>query len=143
MVDLDEFTTTDAALEQMANTSNPRLKQIMDAAVRHLHAFVREVELTPAEWIQGLQFLTAVGQAPRNVVQVARMYDRASAGVAACSIAKDRAVVIQGTSIGMATQVWVVQLSNGRVLWTRSNTGDIRTSIDGQYIAEIGRILGM
>jgi len=63
MVDLDEFTVTDAALEQMAGTANPRLKQIMDAAVRHMHAFAREVELTPAEWIQGLQFLTAVGQA--------------------------------------------------------------------------------
>ena len=54
MLDLDEFTITDAALEQMANTANPRLKQIMDAAVRHLHAFAREVELTPAEWISGL-----------------------------------------------------------------------------------------
>ena len=63
MVDLDEFTTTDAALAQMANTANPRLKQIMDAAVRHLHAFAREVDLTPGEWIEGLQFLTAVGQA--------------------------------------------------------------------------------
>ncbi len=63
MVDLDEFTVTDAALEQMANTANPRLKQIMDAAVRHMHAFVRDVELTPEEWIQGLQSLTAVGQA--------------------------------------------------------------------------------
>ncbi len=63
MVDLDEFTVTDAALEQMANTANPRLKQIMDAAVRHMHAFVRDVELTPEEWIQGLQYLTAVGQA--------------------------------------------------------------------------------
>ena len=63
MADLDEFTVTDAALAQMANTANPRLKHIMDAAVRHMHAFVREVELTPEEWIQGLQFLTAVGQA--------------------------------------------------------------------------------
>jgi len=63
MVDLDEFTVTAATLEQMASTANPRLKQIMDAAVRHMHAFVREVELTPVEWIQGLQFLTAVGQA--------------------------------------------------------------------------------
>jgi protocatechuate 3,4-dioxygenase beta subunit len=35
----------------------------MDAAVRHLHAFVREVELTPAEWLTGIRFLTAVGQA--------------------------------------------------------------------------------
>jgi len=63
MVDLDEFTVTDATLEQMAGTANPRLKQIMDAAVRHLHAFVRDVDLTPEEWIQGMQFLTAVGQA--------------------------------------------------------------------------------
>ena len=63
MPDLDENTITDAALAQMANTADPRLKQIMDAAVRHLHAFAREVELTPAEWIQGIQFLTAVGQA--------------------------------------------------------------------------------
>ena len=63
MVDLDEFTVTDAALAQMAATENPRLKQIMDAAVRHLHAFARDVNLTPEEWIQGIQFMTAVGQA--------------------------------------------------------------------------------
>ena len=29
-------------------TPDPRLKEIMDAAVRHLHAFAREVRLTPA-----------------------------------------------------------------------------------------------
>jgi protocatechuate 3,4-dioxygenase beta subunit len=63
MPDLDEFTVTDAALAQMAATDDPRLKEIADAAVRHLHAFVREVNLTPAEWLQGIQFLTAVGQA--------------------------------------------------------------------------------
>ena len=63
MQDLDENTVTEAALAQMANTPDPRLKEIMDAAVRHLHAFAREVRLTPAEWLQGIQFLTAVGQA--------------------------------------------------------------------------------
>jgi protocatechuate 3,4-dioxygenase beta subunit len=35
----------------------------MDAAVRHLHAFAREVNLTPDEWIQGIRFLTATGHA--------------------------------------------------------------------------------
>jgi len=69
MQDLDEHTVTDAALEQMAGTDDPRLKQIMDAAVRHLHAFVREVELTPAEWLTGIGFLTAVGQACTPVRQ--------------------------------------------------------------------------
>ena len=49
MIDLDENTVTDATLAQMSTTADPRLKEIMDAAVRHLHAFAREVNLTPAE----------------------------------------------------------------------------------------------
>lgn len=60
---IDELTITDAVIEQMANTKNERLKEIMDAAVRHLHAFAREVNLTPDEWIEGLKFLTATGHA--------------------------------------------------------------------------------
>ena len=46
----------------MSTTENPRLQQIMNAAVRHLHAFAREVDLTPDEWLEGIRFLTAVGQ---------------------------------------------------------------------------------
>jgi hydroxyquinol 1,2-dioxygenase len=59
---IDENTITDAALEQMSTTPDPRLRQIMAALVRHLHAFTREVDLTPDEWIEGIRFLTAVGQ---------------------------------------------------------------------------------
>ena len=55
-------TITDAVLEQMAGTPDPRMKEIMDAAVRHLHAFAREVNLTPGEWIKGIEFMTKVGQ---------------------------------------------------------------------------------
>lgn len=53
---------TDAVIEQMSTTPDPRMKQIMEAAVRHLHAFAREVRLTPAEWIKGIEFMTKVGQ---------------------------------------------------------------------------------
>ena len=63
MQDLNEFTVTDAVLEQMARTPDPRLRQVMEAAVKHLHAFAREVNLTPAEWLEGIKFLTAVGHA--------------------------------------------------------------------------------
>jgi hydroxyquinol 1,2-dioxygenase len=59
---IDEKTITDAALEQMASTPNPRLKEIMAGLVRHLHDFAREVDLTPEEWLAGISFLTAVGQ---------------------------------------------------------------------------------
>lgn len=63
--DIPDLTTesiTDAVLGQMADTPDPRLKEIMEAAVRHLHAFAREVNLTPAEWLTAIGFLTRVGQ---------------------------------------------------------------------------------
>lgn len=56
-------TITDAVLEQMATTSDQRMKEVMECAVRHLHAFAREVNLTPAEWLKGIEFMTRVGQA--------------------------------------------------------------------------------
>src|SRR6202041_625052 len=59
---IDENTITDAAVEQMSSTPNPRLREIMASLVRHLHAFTREVDLTPEEWLEGIRFLTAVGQ---------------------------------------------------------------------------------
>jgi hydroxyquinol 1,2-dioxygenase len=40
---------------------DPRLRQIMQSAVRHLHAFLRDVRLTEAEWKTGIDFLTEVG----------------------------------------------------------------------------------
>ena len=69
MIDLDENTVTDATLAQMATTSDPRLKEIMAAAVRHLHAFAREVNLTPAEWLTGIAVLTEVGKACTDLRQ--------------------------------------------------------------------------
>ena len=62
MTAVDQNTITEVALEQMSGTPDPRFKQIMEALVRHLHAFAREVDLTPEEWLEGIKFLTAVGQ---------------------------------------------------------------------------------
>ena len=65
MTDIPKLTPdniTDAVLEQMAATPDPRLKEIMAAAVKHLHAFARETKLTPAEWIKGIAFMTEVGR---------------------------------------------------------------------------------
>jgi len=40
---------------------DPRLKEVMQSLVKHLHAFVREVRLTEEEWSKGIDFLTAAG----------------------------------------------------------------------------------
>jgi catechol 1,2-dioxygenase/hydroxyquinol 1,2-dioxygenase len=59
---IDENTITDAAIEQMSTTTDPRMRFVMEKLVGHLHDFAREVDLTPEEWIKGITFLTAVGQ---------------------------------------------------------------------------------
>lgn len=63
MQDLDRLGVTREVLAQMAETPDARLREVMAAAVRHLHDFAREVELTPDEWLAGIAYLTAVGQA--------------------------------------------------------------------------------
>lgn len=108
---------------------------------QHYCSMVSPSQLPPAGGEPATLQVTAVGQAPRNVVQVGRKYDQSSTGVAACSIEKDRAIVVHSGPSGNTMQFWVVQLSTGRIIWTRSYPGDnesvdIRTSRDGQFIAE-------
>lgn len=62
MQELTPETITQAVLDQMASTPDPRLKEIMASAVKHLHAFAKDVKLTPAEWIKGIAFMTEVGK---------------------------------------------------------------------------------
>ena len=62
MPQFSELDITDAVLERFADCGDPRFKTIMTALVRHLHDFVRDVELTEAEWMAAIQFLTATGQ---------------------------------------------------------------------------------
>jgi len=53
---------TAEVLRRLEATPDPRLREIMQAAVKHLHAFAKEVRLTNEEWWAGIQFLTATGQ---------------------------------------------------------------------------------
>lgn len=55
------FGVTDEVVARLEATPDPRLREIMQAAVRHLHAFAQEVQLTDEEWFAGVQFLTATG----------------------------------------------------------------------------------
>lgn len=50
-----------AVLDSFDGTESPRLKQLVQGVVTHLHAFLRDVRLTEEEWRQGIDFLTAVG----------------------------------------------------------------------------------
>jgi hydroxyquinol 1,2-dioxygenase len=51
-----------AAVLTQNRGDDPRLRELIDALVRHLHAFVREARPTPQEWLAGLDFLVRAGQ---------------------------------------------------------------------------------
>lgn len=51
------------------NTSNARLKELMQSLVKHLHAFAKEVRLTDEEWMYAIEFLTATGKMCSDVRQ--------------------------------------------------------------------------
>ena len=48
MRNFNETTITDAVLERIKDATDPRIKEVSEALVHHLHAFVREVRPTQA-----------------------------------------------------------------------------------------------
>src|SRR2546421_2378260 len=58
--DASELTT--AVQREMARAPNPRFREIMTAAVLHLHAFARETKLTEAEFQQACGWIAKLGQ---------------------------------------------------------------------------------
>jgi catechol 1,2-dioxygenase len=62
----DEASVTDKVLAAMRGAASPRLREVMAALVRHLHAFAREVRLTEEEFETGIDFLNRIGQATHD-----------------------------------------------------------------------------
>jgi hydroxyquinol 1,2-dioxygenase len=53
---------TDAVLSELARAPDARFREIMTAAVRHLHGFVRDARLTEAEFHQACGWIAQLGQ---------------------------------------------------------------------------------
>ncbi|AUC95525.1 catechol 1,2-dioxygenase [Bradyrhizobium sp. SK17] len=61
---LEDVTPT--VVRAMSAADNPRLRAVMEAFVRHIHAFACEVKLTEAEYDLGIDFLNRIGQATND-----------------------------------------------------------------------------
>jgi len=59
---MEEQQLTDEVVARLDATPDPRLREVVQALVRHLHAFVRDVRLTDDEWAGAIAFLTETGQ---------------------------------------------------------------------------------
>ncbi len=62
MTPSNESELTQTVLQSLKGTRDARFLQLMQSLITHLHAFIREVDLKPDEWMQGIEFLTATGQ---------------------------------------------------------------------------------
>jgi catechol 1,2-dioxygenase len=66
---MEEKDLTAEVLARLDTTPDARLREVMRALVRHLHAFASEVRLSETEWLAGIRFLTATGQICDDVRQ--------------------------------------------------------------------------
>src|SRR3954464_167933 len=62
MRQFDEKSITEAVIARMSSCEDPRFRHVMTSLIRHLHDFVRDVQLTEKEWITAIQFLTETGK---------------------------------------------------------------------------------
>jgi len=88
--------------------------------------------------------VNAPGEQARTVAQVGTAFQQSGPNVLACSALGSRAVITQGGPPGAAfTHLWVVDLSTGRIVWSRSYPADgsgiagFAASRDGRYVAEM------
>ncbi|MEA2840754.1 MAG: catechol 1,2-dioxygenase, partial [Methylobacteriaceae bacterium] len=57
-----EDDVTPVVLASIAQTKDARAKEIMEAFIRHIHAFAKEVRLKEDEWEIGVDFLNRIGK---------------------------------------------------------------------------------
>src|SRR5262245_17374342 len=62
MPHVTEATITRIVLERWQAVPDPRLREIMQSMISHLHAFVRDIEPTEQEWMTAIEWLTRTGK---------------------------------------------------------------------------------
>ncbi len=62
MIIENELQLTQAVLDETGRTADARLKQILQALIRHLHGFAQEVRMTEREFDQAINIVTRMGQ---------------------------------------------------------------------------------
>jgi catechol 1,2-dioxygenase len=57
----DVARSADVVNARMSPDASPRLREVMSILVRHMHAAVKEAEVTTEEWMTAIEFLTQTG----------------------------------------------------------------------------------
>ena len=73
----DQSSFTDVVIGALQSTTNPRLRELTELFVRHMHAFAREARLSDEEFEIGVDFLNRIGQASHDAHNEAVLFSDA------------------------------------------------------------------
>src|ERR1019366_10679495 len=90
----------DVVVDAFKNTADPRLREILTALVKHLHAFARDVHLTEEEFQSAVQYVVQLGQKTTDT--------------------HNEAVLMSG-SLGFSTLICLLNNGNNGQTETRAN----------------------
>jgi protocatechuate 3,4-dioxygenase beta subunit len=65
----DDSKLTEAVLDSFAGAPRPRTRELISKLISHLHAFVRDADLTFDEWRAAIEFLTRTGHMSNAIRQ--------------------------------------------------------------------------
>jgi hydroxyquinol 1,2-dioxygenase len=140
MSDYNQDKLTADVIAAFEKTPDPRLREIMQALVKHIHAFAREVDLRPYEWVGGLKFLDAVGRISSDMrPEFILLSDTLGLSMLVVSLEQARASgSVQGATA--ATEATV----EGPFFWKGAPElplgADIATQIPGEPTLYMGRV---
>lgn len=62
MRDVNEENISNVFMSYLGKDVNPRLREVMESLVTHLHAFAKDIKLTHEEWAKGIEILERSGE---------------------------------------------------------------------------------
>ena len=131
-----EEQVTEAVLRETERIEDPRLKQVIQSLIRHLHGFAREVRLTEKEFDSAINLVTALGKLTTESHNETRLIS-GSLGLSTLVCVMNNA----GTSAGLLGPFWragAPHVPNGGSI-VRSPTPGLPLFFTGHVVDPEGR----
>lgn len=128
-----EAQVTDAVLAESERIDDPRLKQIIQSLIRHLHAFAREVRLTEKEFNQAINQVSALGRLTTDSHNETRLIS-GSLGLSTLVCLMNNA----GTSANLLGPFW-----RQGAPWVKNGGSIVRSPTQGTPLFFYGHVVDM
>lgn len=131
---------TNETLRRFEGTPDPRLRTIMLSLVRHLHGFVKDVELTEQEWLEAIKYLTDTGHKCDDIRQEFILLSDTLGVSMIVDLINHRkpAGATESTVFGPFHREGAPELPNGANIAPRDTTG-VPTIVFGRVLDEAGQ----